>query len=149
MSEWKQDLDALFTTRGEAPHPSTSDLLMRRNKEARTFIDETVMPAFEDLQVALSRYGRVVVLSTAHKGQTAASMRVRDEGQDEFEYLIGVRVTPDCAYPFVELVPHTGWTRHVEEDTLREGAQDYCVSGITKDEVISHFLSSYKAYLPS
>ncbi len=77
MSDWKQDLDAFFRTRGEAPRPSTTDLLVRRNEEAGTFIAQTVMPAFEELQAALAQYGREALLSMAHKGRAAASIRVK------------------------------------------------------------------------
>jgi hypothetical protein len=149
MRDWKQDLDAFFRDRGEAPRSSTTDLLVRRNNEARTFIEQTVMPAFEELQVALAQYGREALLSTAHKGRAAASIRVRNEGRDEFEYLIGVRVTPERAVPYAELIPHTGWPKRPIESPLREGTQDYGVSDITKEQVIAHFLSSYKAHLAS
>ncbi len=149
MRDWKQDLEAFFRARGETPRPSTTDLLVRRNNEAGIFIDQTVMPAFEELQAALAQYGREALLSTAHKGRAAASIRVRHEGRDEFEYLIGVRVTPERAFPYVELIPHGGWPRRPIENTVREGSQDYSVSDITKEEVIAHFLASYKAHLPS
>jgi hypothetical protein len=148
MSNWKQDLDALFRARGEGPRPSTTDLLVRRNQEAGVFIDQTVVPAFEELQGALGQYGREALLSTNHKDRgAAASIRVRSEGRDEFEYLIGVRVTPERAFPYVELVPHPGWPKRASERTIRDGAQDYSVTDITKEEVIRHFLSSYAAHL--
>lgn len=147
--DWKQDLDAFFRDKGEAPRPSTTDQLVRRNNEARAFIEQTVMPAFEELQVALARYGREALLSTAHKGRAAASIRVRNEGRDEFEYLIGVRVTSERAAPYAGVIPHPGWTKRPIERPLREGAQDHSVSDITKEEVIAHFLSSYEAHLAS
>jgi hypothetical protein len=148
MPEWEQELEAFFRARGEAPRPSTTDLLVRRNNEAGAFIDQTVMPAFEELQAALAQHGREALLSTAHK-RAAASIRVRNGGRDEFEYLIGVRVTPDRALPYAELIPHAGWPRRPSERTLREGSQDYSVRDITKEEVIAHFLASYQAQLPS
>ena len=147
MSDWKQDLDAIFRAGGEMPRPSTTDLLVRRNEEAHVFIDQTAIPALEELQAALGQYGRETLLSTNHKGRAAVSIRVRNAGRDEFEYLIGVRVTPERAFPYVELVPHPGWLRPPGEGTIREGIQDYSVTDITKEEVIRHFLSSYAAYL--
>jgi hypothetical protein len=157
MSDWKQDLDALFRARGEVPRPSTTDLLVRRNHEAGDFIDQTVVPAFEELREALGRYGREALLSTKPKDRgakdrgAAASIRVRnegrDEGRDEFEYLIGVRVTPERAFPYVELVPHPGLPGRASEGTIRDGAQDYSVTDITKEEIIRHFVSSYAAHL--
>lgn len=149
MRDWKQDLDAFFRNRGEAPRPSTTALLVRRNNEAGAFIEQTVMPAFEELQTALAQYGREALLSTAHKGRAAASIRVRNAGRDEFEYLIGVRVTPERAVPYAELISHAGWPRRPIESPLWEGTQDYSVSDITKEEVIAHFLSTYKAHLAS
>lgn len=149
MRDWKQELDAFFRARGEAARPSANDLLVRRNTEAGAFIEQTVMPAFEELQAELAQYGREALLSTAHKGRAAASIRVRNAGRDEFEYLIGVRVTPERAVPYAELISHAGWPRRPIESPLREGPQDYSVGDITRDEVIAHFLSSYKAHLPS
>jgi hypothetical protein len=147
MSDWEQDLETFFRARGETPHPSTSDLLVRRNEEAHAFIMQTVVPAFETVHAALAQYGREALLSTAHQGRLAASIRVRNEGRDEFEYLIGIRVTPDRAAPTVEIVTRTGWPRRASESALREGSQDYSASDITKDEVIRHFVSSYIVHL--
>ena len=148
MSDWKQHLDAIFRAGGEMPRPSTTDLLVRRNQEAHAFIVQTVVPAFEELQEALSQYGRESLLSADHKDRgAAASIRVRNEGRDEFEYLIGVRVIPERAFPYVELIPHHGWPRRASEGTIRDGLQDYSVTDITKEEVIRHFLSSYAARL--
>jgi hypothetical protein len=154
MSDWKQDLDEFFRARGLAPRPSDSAprvrALVRRDEEAATFIAETVMPAFEELQEVLSQYGRVaqvgpVQLSPTQRKRAAASIRVRAEGRDEFEYIIGVRVTLEQAFPYVELIQRWPW--YARERMIREGAQDYSVTDITKEEVIRHFLSSYKAHL--
>lgn len=149
MSNWKQNLDAFFRTRGEALRPNNTDLLVIRNEEARVFIDLTVIPAFEELHGALGQYGREALLSTDHKGRAAASIRVRNEGRDEFAYLIGVRVTPERAYPYVELTPYPGLPGRVSEEVIRDGAQDYSVADITNEEVIRHFLSSYAAHRTS
>jgi hypothetical protein len=147
MSDWKQDLDDFFRARGEAPRPSTNELLVRRNEEAGAFIQGTVLPAFEEVQAALARYGREALVNAAHKGQVAASIRVRNAGRDEFEYFIGTRVTSERAAPYVEVAIQTGWPRRTIEGALREGAQDYSVVDITKEEVIRHFLTAYKAQL--
>ncbi len=147
MSDWERDLETFFRARGEEPHPSTGDLLARRSDEARAFITQTVVPAFEEVNTALAQYGRESLLSTAHQGRLAASIRVRNEGRDEFEYLIGVRVTPERALPYVEIVTHPGWPRRASEGALREGAQQYSASDITKEEVIRHCLSAYMTHL--
>ena len=147
MSDWKGDLDEFFRTRGEAPRPSANDILVQRNEEAGRFIAGAVVPAFEELQAALARYGREALLSTAHKGQAAASIRVRNEGRAEFEYFVGTRVTSERVFPYVEMVTHPGWPRRAIEGSLRQGAQDYNVTDITKEEVIQHFLAAYKAQM--
>lgn len=149
MSDWKQDLDALFRARGEVPQMSATDLLVHRNQEAHTFINQTVIPAFEELQEALSQYGREALLSTDHKGRAAVSIRVLNAGLDEFVYLIGVRVMPERAIPYAEIVSHSGWPRRTSERMIRDGAQEYSVTDITKEEVIRHFLSSYATHLTS
>ena len=85
------------------------------------FIAQMVIPAFEELQAALEQYGREILLSTNHTGRAAASIRVRNAGRDEFEYIIAVRVTPERAFPYVEVVPHPGWPRRASEGMIREG----------------------------
>ena len=147
MSEWEQDLETFFRARGEEPRSSTMDLLVRRNDEAYTFIMQTVVSAFEEVNTALAQYGRESLLSTAHQGRVAASIRVRNEGRDEFECLIGVRVTPERALPYIEIVARPGWPRRASEGALREGAQHYSASDITKEEVIRHCLSAYTTHL--
>src|SRR5215467_13616038 len=104
MRDWEQGLETFFRARGEEPRSSTMGLLVRRNDEASRFIMQTVVPAFEKVNTALAQYGRECLLSTAHQGRVAASSRVHKEGRDEFEYLIGVRVTPERALPYVEIV---------------------------------------------
>ena len=100
MNDWKQDLDAFFRAQGKVLRPSTNGLLVRRNEEARMFIAQMVIPAFEELQAALKQYGREILLSTNHTGRAAASIRVRNAGRDEFEYIIaGTRSRPSGRSP--------------------------------------------------
>jgi len=142
MQDWEQDLDGFFPSQGEERRPPVGDMLIRRNQEAGQFIQAVVLPAFEEVRRALEQYGRVALL---RDGRSEASLRVRHGGRDEFEYVVKTRVTPERAYPFVETITYRGWLARKGEVPLRDGAQEYGVADVSKDEIIRHLLAAYKA----
>jgi hypothetical protein len=121
-----------------------NELLCRRNQEAGAFIATVVMPAFEELQAALARYGREVLL---RDGGAEVSMRVRNDGQDEFEYTVKTRVTLERAVAYAEIATRAGWPRRTTESALRAEHGGESVTDLTKEDIIRQALTAYKAHV--
>jgi hypothetical protein len=108
------------------------------------FIESVVMPACDEIQAALAHFGREVLL---HNAGAEASLRVRNAGQDEFDYSVKTRVTPERAVAYAEIAAHPGQPRRTTESALRAEHGGDSVTDLSQEDVIRQALAAYKAHL--
>jgi hypothetical protein len=105
--------------------------------------------AFEELKSELKRHGRDVEVYTERKD--FASIIVNFEAEEELDYSIEVMISPVRVFPR-PVIHHTEWAssrRLRVEGLLRKGSQDYDISDISKEEIVSiPFLVEIKAAPP-
>lgn len=141
MSErWKEELKELFeTTEGSLRETRA------RKQRVRGFIQDVVVPAFEELAETLPDYGRDVEVEF---GERDAALRVLHEGEEEFYYEVKVNAyrRRDFAFPVIPLHDAEGRTYRAEAH-LRDRPLHRDVTDCTKDELIRIVLHDYGRHL--
>ena len=140
MSDWKKDMDSLFRGQ-EAKAKDDEQKLAKNRSEAEAFCSSQVVPAFEELKEELEKHDREVRISP---GPSGASLLVEYKGNTEFEYSIHVKVYTARAVPVQETRGFSEGKSWRSEGSLRSGLQDYTIDDITKEDIITNFLSSYR-----
>lgn len=106
----------------------------------RTFIDETVVPAFEDLEEELSGLGRETAIE---RGKTRAALVVFHEGEEEFACAVRGHAVRKMTFAFPEVgegMPPV----FLAEVILRDSAvREDVMEKFTRDRIIADFLAEY------
>jgi hypothetical protein len=142
MNRWRSDTEE-SPERGKSGEKSDADLLLANQDRADTFLQAVVLPAFKQVAEELQRAGRETSMATGHR---VAGLLVIHDGQEEFEYIITLLVTPQAITVRPRTVvpdPETG-QRIQNEVALREGRQGDDVETISKEEIRNHFFVEYK-----
>jgi hypothetical protein len=107
-----------------------------------------VIPACEELRKGFEEYGRDALIGAFGSESSLRILKDRRREwppiRDELEYIIKARVTPERAMPYAEVVTIDGLLRRRGEIPLRDSADEYSVTDVTKDEIIRHALTAYK-----
>ncbi len=141
MSDWKDDLKVFFEDKELQDKKRTEELAAARTKSG-VFLSETVLPAYQEIQNELEKYGRAVSVSGDNEG---ANIQVIHDGIVEFDYWIKVDLSELRPYPEIH---HTiAGEEVVLEGTLRVGVDRFSIADITKDEIIASFLADYYAHI--
>jgi len=146
MDDWRSGQGGSCDTEDDTEIPEPEHLAENQERADR-FLQSVVIPAMERAAQALNKVGRRTSLVTGHN---LAGMIVLYHGQEEFQYVIQVTVTPPIVYAAPSMVlfdPKSG-EGHETGGVLREGPQDYDVDTISKEEIIRHFLGEYKRQVP-
>ena len=141
MSDWKSDLDDLFTKK-EKEVKSTEENVSKAEAEIKSFFSGIVVPAFEDVKPELEKHQREVNISS---GSGSAGIEVIYKGNLELRYSINTKIRPDGSvflYPEIHFRDRDDDKMCVADGYLR--SEDYFMAQITKDKIINHFLKEYK-----
>jgi len=134
MDNWRGSLGGFFREEEAKQQKESSDLT--------TFINNVVLPAFDQLAEELRRHGRSV---TTRSSATTATLIVQREGEEEMRYRIQGRMFPNGVLPFADIrcKERKGRKFVTVESMFRSGSSDYTLSDITSDEVIENFVENY------
>jgi hypothetical protein len=138
MVDWKHDLNDFFKDEEQKGKMSEE-----KSKEAaamvETFISTIVKSAFEELKAQFEKNGRKVNVSV---GQDSASIVIDPDKYEKFDYRIRAR----GSMPYTEQRFKMEGQTYKAEDYLRNSNMGYTAADITKEEVINHLISAYKAH---
>jgi hypothetical protein len=140
MTDWKSDLGDFLNNR-EQRLKDNEEKLERVNAEVKEFYSKIVIPAFEELEKELQKHKRETRICST-------SIIVTYRGEQEIEYEIKVIAHPHTAS--VSRIAHfraEDGTMYTSEGPLPSGSKNYPITNITKDDVITDFLSNYKDHL--
>jgi len=100
----------------------------------------------QEVRTELERHGRKTKLE---RDSGYLALTVLDEhGHEEFYYGVRIRTTRPVTFAFPELAPRTpDKTISRAEVQLRSGPASYDVSGLTREQVIRHFLHEYRKWI--
>jgi len=135
MVEWQKKLEGFF----QQSEKSKQDKL---TSELARFIEDVVMPAFDAVKQEMEKHGRDVTIRNA---STSASLSVHHGGEEELTYRVQGRIFPSRVLPYVELRfrERKGLRLLRTEVMFRDGAVEYGLTDITREEIIQHFVDNY------
>jgi len=141
MTDWKGDLESFFA---EKDRQNKAYAEQRQNAELQSasFLSNTVVPAFEEIQAELEKYGREVKISHLDQG---VNIQISFNGSLEFDYWIKVDLNNLRPHPEIQLMVDE--QKVLLEGTLRVGIDSFTIDDISKEEIISSFLSDYYAHI--
>ena len=141
MSDWKDDLESFFEEK-ERHDKAFAEQIQNAEKQSASFLSNTVVPAFEEIQAELEKYGREVIIS--NKDQ-AVNIQIFYESSLEFDYWIKVDINNLRPHPEIQLTIDK--QKVSLEGTLRVGVESFTIEDISKEEIIGSFLSDYYAHI--
>jgi len=141
MSDWKDDLESFFEEK-ERQNKANTEKRQNAELQSASFLSNTVVPAFEEIQAELEKYGREVIIS--NKDQ-AVNIQIFYESSLEFDYWIKVDINNLRPHPEIQLTIDK--QKVSLEGTLRVGVESFTIEDISKEEIIGSFLSDYYAHI--
>ena len=141
MSDWKDDLESFFEEK-ERQNKAYTEQRQNAELQSASFLSNTVIPAFEEIQAELEKYGREVIIS--NKDQ-AVNIQIFYESSLEFDYWIKVDINNLRPHPEIQLTIDE--QKVSLEGTLRVGVESFTIEDISKEEIIGSFLSDYYAHI--
>ena len=141
MSDWKDDLKSFFEEK-ERHDKAFAEQIQNAERQSASFLSNTVVPAFEEIQVELEKFGREVKISD--EGQ-AINIQIFNKGSLEFDYWIKVNINNLRPHPEIQLTVDE--KKVLLEGTLRVGVDSFTIEDISKEEIIVSFLSDYYAHI--
>ncbi len=135
MSDWRNTLNTFF-------EESDKHEQEQKTTPFERFIEETAVPAFEELRSELEQRGRRVTIRTS---ASSAVMTVFDGGNEEIMYRLQERTFPDRTLPYAQVrMRERGGLKLVTVETmLRSGSPTYRTEDISTEEVIESVLQHY------
>jgi hypothetical protein len=150
MSDWRKDLDDMFVKKEEKARQDAEGTKAAK-EQAEAFIRSVVIPAFSELKEALESHDHEVTVypKDSSSPHDSAEIRVSHKGAEEIRYAIRTRIGTRTAIPYVEmhLRDRKDGKAFKAETSIRSGAQDYNVTGVSKDEIIKSFLEHYRSHI--
>ena len=141
MSDWKDDLKSFFEEK-ERHDKAFAEQIQNAERQSASFLSNTVVPAFEEIQVELEKFGREVKIRD--EGQ-AINIQIFNKGRLEFDYWIKVDINNLRHHPEIQLTVDE--KKVLLEGTLRVGVDSFTIEDISKEEIIVSFLSDYYAHI--
>lgn len=141
--DWK-DMLADIVKKKES-RPGTSEPADPRAQMDR-FLSEVALPAFQDIRSELEKHGQRMKIE---RGSGYLSMTLMDaHGHEEFYYSIRVRTHRPASFAFPKFEPKDE-TKPISraEVILRSGPASYDVSGLSREQLIRHFLHEYRKWI--
>jgi hypothetical protein len=135
MADWRDKLSGFFEESDNAHQEEAGGELER-------FIATVVSPAFQEVAHELEKHWRHV---TIRSSETAATLIVSNNGEEEMMYRVQGRMFPNGILPFAEVRfrERKGRRYITVESVFRSGASDYTLADVTPGEVIENFLEEY------
>lgn len=141
MSDWRERLGIIAGRKKKTEAPTLDDARRR----LRWFIETTVMPAFEALEVELRRHGREVVID---RRPYQVSLSVHRDGREEFSYAVRGRAFHKMSFAFPELGEGDDAPRILRGEIVRAGgSDDYDVQDFTTEGIIRDFVEAYDKWM--
>lgn len=153
LADWREEL-AQFVEGQEERKEEEKQREETHLDEIRRFLDSVVLPAFEDLQVELERYGLQVQVSSSDYTIDVAEglLQFQYPGKSPVKFRVKFRAPSDhlSAYPeYVYTLPNTRERLRSTTGAFRtaDGSTVQSVKEITKDEIIRQALVQVKNYI--
>ncbi len=143
-SDWRQRLRQI-TAEPEPSYQQTVSGLEEAQSALRAFFDDTVVPAFEQLEAELENQQRTV---SVERTDNAAQIVVFYGEAEEFRYAIEGHAREDAAFAFPKFQLERRPARAMAKVVLRSGRQpEHAVQNLSQQRIIDDFLQAYAKWM--
>ena len=148
MSNWREKLKNMVEN---APGKQSSQAraqqrVEERRAEIRQFIDDTVLPAFNEIKTELEKYDREVEVTP---GKYKARLVVFRNEAEEFSYVIRGDASHHMSFAWPVIRPGDDENEVARAEVQRPGGlkRAFNLAEFTHDGIIEDFLESYKNWV--
>jgi choline/glycine/proline betaine transport protein len=142
--DWRRRLRGMVQAEGPMYHRPAADR-SEAEAELSQFMEQTVLPAFEQLKQELDQLGRGASIERDHD---RARLTVFNGEAEEFTYAIRGHIDETAAFAWPEFDTHRQTGRAKAEVLLRSGRHmDRPVTSLSQDKIIDDFLSAYAKWM--
>ncbi len=124
-----------------------SMVMFPRRSHVNRFIDEVVLPSFEEIAVELRKQGYAVEVISGDDKRTKLEVQHNQEVNFVYEIRPRAYVQPDFVIPDDDEEDREERKYFRAEVHLLEGGQDYDIMGWSREEVIDDILDQYEQHM--
>lgn len=124
-----------------------SMVMFPRRSHVNRFIDEVVLPSFEEIAVELRKQGYAVEVISGDDKRTKLEVQHNQEVNFVYEIRPRAYVQPDFVIPDADEEDREERKYFRAEVHLLEGGQDYDIMGWSREEVIDDILDQYEQHM--
>jgi len=148
MSNWRKKLKELVENapKNAADSKAEQDKLEKRREEIKQFIQDTVLPAFNDIQQELEGYGRDVEVTP---GKYKARLVVYRNEAEEFSYVIRGDASHHMSFAWPVIRPGEAGNEVTRAEIQKPGGlkKAFTLTEFTHEGIIEDFLEGYKNWV--
>ncbi|MCP1728305.1 hypothetical protein J2T60_002305 [Natronospira proteinivora] len=148
MSNWKEKLKNMVEGASEpqADMEAAQRKVDTRREEIMQFIQETVLPAFDDIKQELEQYGREVEVTP---GKYKARLVVYLNEAEEFSYVIRGDASHHMSFAWPVIRPGEEDNEVARAEIQRPGGlkRAFKLAEFTREGIIEDFLEGYKNWV--
>lgn len=148
MSNWREKLKNLVENapKGGVEAEAAQRKIEERREEIKQFIQDTVLPAFEEIKTELEQYGRAVELTP---GKYKARLVVYRNDAEEFSYVIRGDASHHMSFAWPVIRPGEDGNEVTRAEIQRPGGlkRAFRLAEFTRDGIIEDFLEGYKNWV--
>lgn len=144
MDNWRETLKKMMQAKGATIEKKALNLEEARS-QIKNFLDTVVIPAFEDLQEELKKYGRNAIVE---RNDGHAALVVLRDDVEEFSYSIRGRCYHRMSFAYPEIGLDDGARICKAEVLLGDQVRFGNKLGVfTRDSIIRDFLNEYPKWM--
>jgi len=115
------------------------------NRVLHHFIDETVVPAFEEIKTELENNGRTATIT---RGNNRAQLNVFYNEAEEFTYAIEGHAREKAVYAWPKFDTKRGIVAATADVVLRSGKQtEHDIKSFNREQIIENFIEAYSTWM--
>lgn len=148
MSNWRDKLKNLVETApaAGADQKEARQRIEERREEIMQFIQDTVLPAFNDIKSELEKYGRQAEITP---GKYKARLVIYRNDAEEFSYVIRGDASHHMSFAWPVIRPGSEENEVARAEIQRPGGlkRAFRLAEFTQDGIIDDFLDGYKNWV--
>lgn len=148
MSNWREKLKNLVETApaAGADQEEARQRIEERREEITQFIEDTVLPAFNELKAELEQYKRNVEITP---GKYKARLVIYHDDAEEFSYVIRGDASHHMSFAWPVIRPGINENEVTRAEIQRPGGlkRAFRLAEFTHDGIIEDFLEGYKNWI--
>lgn len=148
MSNWQEKLKNLIEegSQSASQHREAQRRVEERREEIKQFIQDPVLPAFNDIKTELEKYERQVEITP---GKYKARLVVYHNDAEEFSYVIRGDASHHMSFAWPVIRPGEDENEVARAEIQRPGGlkRAFRLAEFTREGIINDFLEGYKNWV--